>query len=81
MQSMGIMKSKSENKSNNNSANKSNGKFNNKSDKEDMLSQAENQKHNTKSALDKMHRMRRMALMIGNVLPFGITKDMKNVFC
>ena len=80
MQSMGIMKSKSENKSNNNSANKSNGKFNNKSDKEDMLSQAENQKHNTKSALDKMHRMRRMALMIGNVLPFGITKDMKNVF-
>lgn len=33
-----------------------------------------------KSALDKMHRMRRMALMLGNVLPFGITKDMKNVF-
>lgn len=32
------------------------------------------------SAQDKMHRMRRMALMMGNVLPFGITKDMKNVF-
>lgn len=34
----------------------------------------------SKNALDKMHRMRRVALMLGNVLPFGITKDMKNVF-
>ena len=34
----------------------------------------------TKSVLDRMHRMRRMAFMVGNVLPFGITKDMKNVF-
>lgn len=33
-----------------------------------------------KSAIDKMHRMRRMSLMLGNILPFGITKDMKNVF-
>ena len=33
-----------------------------------------------KSAIVKMHKMRRMALMIGNILPFGITKDMKNVF-
>ena len=24
--------------------------------------------------------MRRMALMMGNILPFGITRDMKNVF-
>ena len=32
------------------------------------------------SALLKMHRMRRMALMMGNILPFGITRDMKNVF-
>ena len=37
-------------------------------------------KTETKSALDKMHRMRRMALMLGNMLPFGITKDMKHVF-
>ena len=27
-----------------------------------------------------MHKMRRMALMLGNVLPFGVTRDMKNVF-
>ena len=33
-----------------------------------------------KSTLDKMHRMRRMAMMLGNVLPFGMTKDMKNIF-
>lgn len=32
------------------------------------------------NALDKMHKMRRMALMLGNVLPFGVTRDMKNVF-
>ena len=32
------------------------------------------------SPLTKMHRMRRMALMMGNVLPFGVTRDMKNVF-
>lgn len=32
------------------------------------------------SALLKMHRMRRMAVMMGNILPFGITRDMKNVF-
>ncbi len=38
------------------------------------------QEKKTASALDKMHRMRRMAQMLGNVLPFGITKDMKNVF-
>ena len=31
-------------------------------------------------SVSRMHRMRRMALMIGNVLSFGITKDMKNVF-
>lgn len=33
-----------------------------------------------KSTIVKMHRMRRMALIFGNILPFGITKDMKNVF-
>ena len=42
---------------------------------------AENREKKTSaSALTKMHRMRRMALMMGNVLPFGITRDMKNVF-
>lgn len=38
------------------------------------------EKGHSKSVLDKMHRMRRMALMLGNMLPFGITKDMKHVF-
>ncbi len=38
------------------------------------------EKTQPKSALDQMHRMRRMALMLGNVIPFGITRDMKNVF-
>lgn len=33
-----------------------------------------------KSAIVKMHKMRRMAMMLGNILPFGITKDMRNVF-
>ena len=37
-------------------------------------------KKSTKSALDKMHTMRRMALMMGNILPFGVTRDMKNLF-
>ncbi len=32
------------------------------------------------NVLDKMHKMRRMALMLGNVMPFGVTRDMKNVF-
>ena len=32
------------------------------------------------SAAEKMHRMRRMSLMLGNVIPFGITRDMKNIF-
>lgn len=31
-------------------------------------------------AMAKMHRMRRMAMMLGSVLPLGITKDMKNIF-
>ena len=38
------------------------------------------EKRSSAGALTKMHRMRRMALMMGNVLPFGITRDMKNVF-
>ena len=38
------------------------------------------EKKSSASALTKMHRMRRMAMMMGNVLPFGVTRDMKNVF-
>lgn len=33
-----------------------------------------------KSAGKMMHRMRRMALMMGSVAPFGMMKDMKNLF-
>ena len=45
--------------------------------KEAKTEEGQKQKGN---ALDKMHKMRRMALMLGNVLPFGVTRDMKNVF-
>ena len=38
------------------------------------------EKKSSAGALTKMHRMRRMAMMMGNVLPFGVTRDMKNVF-
>lgn len=34
----------------------------------------------TKTAMEKMHRIRRMALILGSVLPFGMMKDMKNTF-
>ena len=34
----------------------------------------------TKTAIEKMHRIRRMALLIGKVLPFGMMADMKNTF-
>ena len=51
--------------------------------KEEPETQLEKEKETSgkdKSAIVKMHKMRRMALMIGHILPFGITKDMKNVF-
>ncbi len=56
------------------------GKMMKKSEKQGEKGAESEKKTETKSALDKMHRMRRMALMLGNVLPFGITKDMKHVF-
>ena len=45
-----------------------------------MMKKKTDGKPQKRTALDKMHRMRRMALMLGNALPFGVTKDMKNVF-
>jgi len=33
-----------------------------------------------KNAIKMMHLMRRVAFIVGTVLPFGITKDMKNLF-
>ena len=37
-------------------------------------------KKQEESAVSRMNRIRRMALMAGRVLPFGMTKDMKNAF-
>lgn len=34
-----------------------------------------------RNAAKMMHMMRRMALMMGSVAPFGMMKDMKNLFC
>ncbi|WP_104805037.1 hypothetical protein [Blautia marasmi] len=38
------------------------------------------EKKTKKNAAALMHTMRRMALMMGSVAPFGMMKDMKNVF-
>ena len=43
-------------------------------------SHEEHQKQNGKSSAEKMHRIRRMVMMFGTVIPFGMMKDMKNVF-
>ena len=38
------------------------------------------EKKQEESAVSRMNRIRRMAMMVGRVLPFGMTKDMKNAF-
>lgn len=43
-------------------------------------SHEEHPKQSGKSSAEKMHRIRRMAMMFGTVIPFGMMKDMKNVF-
>lgn len=40
----------------------------------------ETKKKPKKNAAKMMHRMRRMALMMGSIAPFGMMKDMKNLF-
>lgn len=41
---------------------------------------AEGETETGKSAAKMMHTMRRMVLMMGSIAPFGVMKDMKNVF-
>ena len=50
------------------------------SEEETNQADTKENKKPTASALEKMRRIRRMAMILGNVLPFGMTKDMKQVF-
>ena len=50
------------------------------SEEEAKQADTKENKKPTASALEKMRRIRRMAMILGNVLPFGMTKDMKQVF-
>lgn len=50
------------------------------SEEETNQADTKENKKTTASALEKMRRIRRMAMILGNVLPFGMTKDMKQVF-
>ena len=46
------------------------------SEEEAKQADTKENKKPTASALEKMRRIRRMAMILGNVLPFGMTKDM-----
>ncbi|MDO4792596.1 MAG: cobaltochelatase subunit CobN [Filifactor alocis] len=37
-------------------------------------------KNDTSQAIKTMHRMRRIAMILGNIIPFGMAKDVKNTF-
>ncbi len=54
----------------------------NSPEKEDILLPQEEQRrqNDTSRAIKTMHRMRKIAMILGNIIPFGMAKDIKNAF-